>query len=134
MTCANWYGSRRSVTSSRVLRFWTVARHRAQLESGYRASFDGHKRRKGSKVHAAVDTLGLLLALVVTPANEQERAQVEELASRVQEVTGENVEVAFVDQGYTGESAKAAAEKHGIKLMVVKHQEAKRGFVLLPKR
>ncbi len=103
-------------------------------ESGHRAGFDGHKRRRGSKVHAAVDTLGLLLALVVTPANEQERAQVEKLASRVQEVTGENVEVAFVDQGYTGESAKQAAQQHGIKLVVVKHDEAKRGFVLLPRR
>lgn len=103
-------------------------------ESGHRAGFDGHKRRRGSKVHAVVDTLGLLLALVVTPANEQERAQVEELASQVQEMTGENVEVAFVDQGYTGESAGAAAEKHGIELVVVKHEKAKRGFVLLPKR
>jgi len=103
-------------------------------ESGHGAGFDGHKRKKGSKVHAAVDTLGLLLALVVTPANEQERAQVEELARQTQEQTGENVEVAFVDQGYTGESAEAAAEKHGIKLVVVKHDHAKRGFTLLPKR
>jgi len=103
-------------------------------ESGHRAGFDGHKRRKGSKVHAAVDTLGLLLALVVTPANEQERAQVEELACRTQEVTGENVEVAFVDQGYTGEAAEQAAAAQGIKLVVVKHNHTKRGFVLLPRR
>ena len=40
-------------------------------ESGARAGWDGHKRRKGSKVHIAVDTLGHLLALLVTPANEQ---------------------------------------------------------------
>jgi len=39
-------------------------------ESGARAGFDGHKKRKGSKVHAAVDTLGHLLALKVTPAHE----------------------------------------------------------------
>ncbi len=45
-------------------------------ESGARAGYDGHKRKKGSKVHMAVDTLGHLLALHVTPANEQERAQV----------------------------------------------------------
>jgi len=103
-------------------------------ESGHRAGFDGHKRKKGSKVHAAVDTLGLLLALVVTPADEQERAQVEKLASQIQEVTGKNVEVAFADQGYTGESAEEAAQKHGIKLVVVKHEQAKRGFILLPRR
>lgn len=103
-------------------------------ESGHHAGFDGHKRRRGSKVHAAVDTLGLLLALVVTPANEQKRAQVEEPASRVQEVTGESVELAFVDQGYTGEAAEEAAATHGLKLVVVEHTEAKRGFVLLPRR
>ena len=45
-------------------------------ESGKRAGYDGYKRKKGSKVHAAVDTLGHLLALKVTAANEQERAQV----------------------------------------------------------
>ncbi len=58
-------------------------------ESGARGGYDGHKRRKGSKVHVAVDTLGHLLALLVTPANEQERAQVEELARGVQAVTGD---------------------------------------------
>jgi transposase len=103
-------------------------------ESGHRAGFDGHKRKRGSKVHAAVDTLGMLLELVVTSANEQERAQVEELAAKVQEATGENVELAFVDQGYSGEEAAKAAADHGIQLVVVKHEEAKRGFVLLPKR
>ncbi|GAB4436340.1 MAG: hypothetical protein OHK0015_28050 [Chloroflexi bacterium OHK40] len=68
-------------------------------ESGARAGYDGAKRRKGSKVHLAVDTLGHLLALLVTPANEQDRAQVAALAEQVQEVTGETVAVAFVDQG-----------------------------------
>jgi len=103
-------------------------------ESGGRAGYDGHKKRKGSKVHLAVDTLGHLLALTVTPANEQERAQVAGLAEQVQEATGEAVEVAYVDQGYTGEDAAAAAAAHGIRLEVVKLPEAKRGFVLLPRR
>jgi transposase len=103
-------------------------------ESGARAGFDGHKKRKGSKVHAAVDTLGYLLALKVTPANEQDRAQVAELTQGVQEVTGQNIEVAFVDQGYTGEQPQAEAAQAGLRLEVVKHHEAKRGFVLLPRR
>jgi transposase len=103
-------------------------------ESGARAGYDGHKRRKGSKVHIAVDTLGHLLALLVTPANEQERAQVAELAAKVQEATGDSVEVAFVDQGYTGEQATQDAQSHGIQLEVVKLPTAKKGFVLLPRR
>ena len=56
------------------------------------------------------------------------------LAARVQEVTGRAVEVAFVDQGYTGEEPTAAAAAHGIELAVVRLPEAKRGFVLLPRR
>lgn len=103
-------------------------------ESGVRAGYDGAKRRKGSKVHAAVDTLGHLLALHVTAADEQDRAQVGVLAEAVQQITGEHVELAWVDQGYTGENAAQAAEKHGVRLEVVKHTEAKRGFVLLPRR
>jgi hypothetical protein len=54
-------------------------------ESGARAGYDGAKRRKGSKVHIAVDTLGHLLALHVTPANEQDRDQVAQLAHSVQQ-------------------------------------------------
>lgn len=103
-------------------------------ESGARAGFDGAKKKKGSKVHVAVDTMGNLLALKVTAANEQEREQVAELASKVQEVTGGTVEIGFVDQGYTGENAAQQASEHGIKLEVVKHTEAKKGFVLLPRR
>jgi transposase len=104
------------------------------VESGGRAGYDGAKRRKGNKVHLAVDTLGHLLALFVSPANEQDRAHVAELAKRVQAETGETVEIAFVDQGYTGENAADAAAEHGIRLEVVKLPTAKRGFVLLPRR
>jgi transposase len=103
-------------------------------ESGHRAGYDGAKRRKGSKVHLAVDTLGHLLALHITPANEQDRAQVGELAAAVQEVTGDQVEVAFVDQGYTGDEPAQAAQEQGMRLEVVKWPQAKRGFVLLPRR
>jgi len=103
-------------------------------ESGGRAGYDGAKRRKGSKVHMAVDTLGHLLALRVTAADEQDRAQVGELARDVQKQTGKSVELAYVDQGYTGDRPAEAAGKQKIELSVVKLPEAKRGFVLLPRR
>src|SRR5918999_1766517 len=103
-------------------------------KSGSLGGYDGAKRKKGTKVHAAVDTLGHLLALHVSPASEHDREQVEELLQAVQEATGESVELAYVDQGYTGAKASKEAEAHGMSLEVVKHEEAKRGFVLLPRR
>jgi transposase len=107
---------------------------RSTPESGPRAGYDGAKRKKGSKIHIAVDTLGHLLAAHVTAASEQDRAQVGLLAEAVQDATGSSVELAYVDQGYTGETAAQAAADHGIQLEVVKLPEAKRGFVLLPRR
>jgi transposase len=103
-------------------------------ESGHRGGYDGAKRRKGSKVHLAVDTLGHLLSLHVTAADTQDRAQVGQLAREVQKQTGKSVELAYVDQGYTGERAAEAAEQQAIALSVVKLPGAKRGFVLLPRR
>src|SRR5262249_19714015 len=103
-------------------------------ESGHRAGYDGAKRKRGSKVHIAVDTLGQLLALRVTAANEQDRAQVEALVEQVKECAGEKGESAFVDRGYTGEQAARGGAQHGIKLEGVKLPEAKKGFVLLPRR
>jgi transposase len=107
---------------------------RSSPDSGARAGYDGSKRKKGSKLHMAVDTLGHLLAAHVTPATADDRAQVGQLAQAVQVATGESVDLAYVDQGYTGEKAAAAAREHGIELEVVKLPEAKRGFVLLPRR
>jgi len=89
---------------------------------------------KEARVHLAVDTLGHLLALHVTPANEQDRAQVGKLAQAVQDVTGRKVKLAFVDQGYTGDAPAQEAKEQGMQLEVIKLPHAKRGFVLLPRR
>jgi len=72
--------------------------------------------------------------LRVTPADAQDREQVATLAAAVQAATGQTVEVAFVDQGYTGDAPAAEAAAHGIRLEIVRLPEAKRGFVLLPRR
>lgn len=103
-------------------------------ESGARAGYDGAKRKKGSKVHMAVDTLGHLLTLHVTPADEQDRAQVGDLVKQVQQETGYSVEIAYVDQGYTGETPEQIAAAYDIELVVIKLPKAKKGFVLLPRR
>lgn len=61
-------------------------------------------------------------------------AQGETLAQAVQEATGENIDLADVDQGCTGAEPAEVAAEHGIDLLVVKLPEGKRGFVLLPRR
>ena len=70
----------------------------------------------------------------MTSANKQDRDQVAILSQRVQEATGRNADIAYLDQGYTGDSAADQAKASSIRLQVVKHTEAKRGFVLLPRR
>ncbi len=57
-------------------------------ESGGHAGDDGAKKRNGSKGHLAVDTLGQYVALVVSPANEQDRARAGELVTAVNRATG----------------------------------------------
>lgn len=103
-------------------------------ESGQCAGYDGHKPHRGSTAHLAVDTLGQLLAAVVTPAGVQDRAQLEALARQVHAATGDTVAVAFADQGDTGPQAAAAAQPHGVRLEVVRLPTAKHGVVLRPRR
>jgi transposase len=63
---------------------------RSTPESGSRAGYDGAKRKKGSKLHMAVDILGHLLALHVTPADRDDRAEVE----TIQQATDASVQLA----------------------------------------
>jgi transposase len=126
-----WAAGRNAQPSAVIV---ASATRQSTPESGRRAGYDGHKRRNGSKIHLAVDTLGERLALLVTPADAQDRDQVAALAKAVQEATGRTVEVGCVDQGDTGEQTANDAAAHGIRLEVIKLSEAKRGFVLLPRR
>ena len=116
-----------AIIDSRTLRSTPV--------SGPRAGCEGVKRKRGSKVHLALDTLGHLLALHVTAADVGDRDADTRLAADIQDTTGESVELVFVDQGYTGEKvAKAVRRGNESKVHVVKLPEAKRDLVLLPIR
>lgn len=81
-------------------------------------------------MNAAVEMVGHLLVPQVRPANEQKWAQVKRMAEVVQEVTGEMVELAYMDQGCAGEELAEAAAAHGITLEVVKRPNVKGGSVL----
>ena len=107
---------------------------RSTPESDHRAGYDEHKRTKGSKVHAAVDTLGNLLAFRVTPADTQERAQVGALAGAVQEATVDTVALAYLNLDYTGAYPALDDADPAIRVEAVRLADAKRGFVLLPRR
>jgi len=107
---------------------------RSSPESGERAGYDGAKRKRGAKVHLAVDTPVHVVARHVTPASTDDRAEVGRLAAEVQAETSDSVELALVDQGYSEPKPATAASAHDIDLEVVKAPEAKRGFVLLPRR
>jgi len=121
-----WLQSRVDQPTAAILDSRTL---QSTLESGGSASWDGAKRRKGSKVHLVVDTLGNLLALHVTTA--QDRDHVGVLAEAIQAVTGESVTLADVDAGYTGERTATAAQAHEVELALIKLPDVKRGFVLL---
>jgi transposase len=86
----------------------------------------------GSKTHIAVVSLGHLSTLYVTPANQQDQAQFQELAQ--QDAIGKPVEVDFANEGFTGEAPAQAAQAKGLQLKVVKLLQAKQGFVWLPRR
>lgn len=70
---------------------WGLRTIQSTSGNGARASYDGAKRRKGSTVHVVVDTLGQLLAAVVTPANEPDRGQVATPCEQGQSVTAQHV-------------------------------------------
>lgn len=92
-----------------------------QAQEGIETPHGG--RHAGTPARAACDA-----------ASAEDRGEVERLARTVQAVTGDTVDIAYVDQGYTGERAAKAAAAHGVTLEVVKLPETKRGFVLLPRR
>lgn len=95
----------------------------AAPDSGSQA---GAKRKRGSKVHMAVDTLGYLLTLHVTTADADDRTEVERLARTVQAITDESIDLVYVDQGSTGERAAGGVDWHGIELDVVKSPSSMR--------
>lgn len=95
--------------------------------------FDGGKRVNGRKRHIVVDTLGLLLAVLVHSAGEQESQKAPHLMKRL---LGKmpRLEVIFADQGYEGTPAGLVWRVFGWVWHVVRREEGTKGFAVLPKR
>lgn len=97
-------------------------------ESGY----DAGKKIKGRKRHLFVDTLGLIIALVVTVASVQDRDGAKLVSVAAADQT--NLEVVYADAAYRGKLVGWTDACCGWKLKIVNRPAGSKGFVLLPKR
>ena len=95
--------------------------------------YDAGKRVNGTKRHIAVDTLGLLLAVVVTAASVQDRDGAMPLLARMRR-TCLRIALVWADSAYAGRLVGWAAEKLALELAIVKRTDDTQGFVVLPRR
>ncbi len=112
--------------------------------------YDAGKKVKGRKRHLITDTLGLLLAVVITSASVQDRDAAMPIVD-LAIAKAPSIQALFVDAGYAGARAREIHVKHGIDVQVVRHPGNRnvgtwvhdqaplfplpsRGFVVLPKR
>jgi transposase len=102
-------------------------------ESGGPKGYDAGKKVNGRKRHVLVDTLGLLLVLVVHPANVQDRDGLELVCRRLRR-RFPWLRLVFADGGYQGETAACAAAQAGLRLEIVTRDPGTRGFAVLPRR
>jgi putative transposase len=102
--------------------------------SGPDRGFDGGKNVKGRKRHLVVDTLGLVLAVIVTAANVQDKRGLALLLDRVRE-RFDRLEILFVDGGYDSQPLSERVRRViGCLLQVVPRPSTQKGFQVLPKR
>jgi putative transposase len=96
--------------------------------------YDAGKKIKGKKRHVAVDTLGLMLGIIVTPADVQDRDVIAPLLAVVREKLP-TLERAMADGGYQGPATATAVDRMaGIPLEIVKRSDTAKGFKVIPKR
>jgi putative transposase len=105
-------------------------------EGGAERGFDAGKQVAGRKRHTLVDTLGLILKVVVTAGNVQDRDGAKSLLEEIS--TEENVikrlELIWADGSYRGELIAWVEETLGWKLEIVEKPKDQSGFQVLPKR
>ncbi|MFF4576553.1 IS5 family transposase [Streptomyces sp. NPDC001410] len=95
--------------------------------------FDGGKLINGRKRHVVVDTLGLLLAVMVTAADVGDRAAAQALLTQVA-AAHHLLALVWADGGYTGSLVEHSLTFLALVLTIVKRSDDTRGFVVLPKR
>jgi putative transposase len=104
-------------------------------EGGDQRGYDGGKKVTGRKRHIVVDTMGLLLAVVVTAASVDDAEAAKEVLSQVESEAFPRLEVVFADNKYHNYELYAWLEEHAdYRLCIVRRPEQAKGFVLLPHR
>ena len=103
-------------------------------ESAYPSGYDAHKNVKGRKRHLLVDTLGLLLAVYVSPADIQDRAGAQCLLVGLR-VLLPRLKKIRADGAYTGDKlAGGCKEQGGWELEIVERNADTEGFAVLAHR
>lgn len=94
--------------------------------------YDAGKKVKGRKRHILVDTLGLLIAIVITAASVQDRDGAKLVFAQVRGET--RLKLIWADGGYRGALVNATKEEFGWELEIVKRNDDVKGFKVLPHR
>jgi putative transposase len=105
-------------------------------EGGVACGFDAGKKITGRKRHTLVDTLGLILKVVVTAGNVQDREGAKSLLEEIgaEKNVIQRLKLIWADGGYRGELLTWVEETLGLKLEIVEKPKDQSGFQLLPKR
>nr|WP_202919538.1 IS5 family transposase [Saccharothrix deserti] len=95
--------------------------------------YDAGKKVNGRKRHIVVDTVGFLMAVLVTPASAQDRVAARSLLRRMRDTAGGRVALVWADGGYTGGLPDWARTTLGLVVQIVKRPELP-CFTVLPRR
>lgn len=104
---------------------------------GEQRGYDGGKRIKGRKRHQLVDTLGLIVAVLVTGAGVDDGVAAPQLLAQIDAQAFPRLQVIFGDRKYHNHNLEQwlARERPGWRVEVkLRPEDAPRGFVPLPKR
>jgi len=105
----------------------------AETVSQATRGYDAGKKVQGRKRHIVVDTLGLLVAVLVTPASTQDRVAARCLLRRLRTIAGRRVRLVWADGGYTGALLDWARKTLGLVVEIVKRPDLPH-FTVLPRR
>ncbi|SDP97571.1 transposase, partial [Lentzea jiangxiensis] len=95
--------------------------------------YDAGKKVQGRKRHIAVDTLGLLITVLVTPASTSDRIAARSLLRRLRSAAGRRVQLIWADGGYTGTLLGWARNTLALTVEIVKRPDLPH-FTVLPRR